>query len=251
MISTKKELKYYLAQDALALNHKGRKKPKIFGDEIWKFQITLRKTEYYSNRYKSSKRYIFSYFWNKAKLHKMSVKLGFSIPLNVFGPGLAIVHYGTIVVSPAAKIGKNCRLHEGVNIAATNGSSRAPIIGDNVFIGWGATILPGTTIGNNTIIGAGAVVKGDVEGGYVYAGNPAKRIVSIEDFYNKRINEQVDEAFSIYDLYTARCGMKLEEKAFFGYESLWNPAKYKHCKWASFGEFCAHAKRKQDIERGV
>jgi serine O-acetyltransferase len=176
MISTKKELKYYLAQDALALNHKGRKKPKIFGDEIWKFQITLRKTEYYSNRYKSSKRYIFSYFWNKAKLHKMSLKLGFSIPLNVFGPGLAIVHYGTIVVSPAAKIGKNCRLHEGVNIGATNGSSRAPIIGDNVFIGSGAKIIGDITVANDVAIGANAVVVRSITEPGTYGGVPAKKI---------------------------------------------------------------------------
>lgn len=52
---------------------------------------------------------------------------------------------------------------------------RSVTIGDNVFVGWGATILPGTTIGENTIIGAGAVVSGNIEADSVYAGNPAKK----------------------------------------------------------------------------
>ena len=58
----------------------------------------------------------------KFRFHQLSLRLGFSIPINVFGPGLAIVHYGTIVVSNGAKIGANCRIHEGVTIGATNGS---------------------------------------------------------------------------------------------------------------------------------
>ena len=177
MITTKKELKYYLEQDALALNRKGRKKPKLFGDEIWKFQITLRKTEYYSNLYKSSKKHvILSYLMYRMKFHKQSLKLGFSIPLNAFGPGLAIVHYGTIVVSTAAKIGKNCRLHEGVNIGATNGSTLAPKIGDNVFIGSGAKIIGDISIADNVAIGANAVVVKSITEVGTYGGIPAKKI---------------------------------------------------------------------------
>ncbi len=50
------------------------------------------------------------------------------------------------------------------------------IIGNNVFIGHGAIVLPDTTIGDDTIIGAGSVLKGNIEGGYVYAGSPLRRI---------------------------------------------------------------------------
>jgi serine O-acetyltransferase len=109
--------------------------------------------------------------------HKYSVKLGFSIPLNVFGPGLSIAHYGTIVVSDAAKVGKNCRIHEGVNIGATNGSFKAPEIGDNVFIGTGAKIIGDITIADDVAIGANAVVvKSILEKGVTYGGVPAKKI---------------------------------------------------------------------------
>lgn len=65
---------------------------------------------------------------------------------------------------------------------------RPVTIGDNVFIGWGATILPGAIIGENTIIGAGAVVSGFIEPDSVYTGNPAKKLMTIDEFYNRRID---------------------------------------------------------------
>ena len=176
MITTKKELAYYLMQDAIALRCDG-KRPKFFGDLVWKYQIILRKTEYLNNVYRDRKHLIFHYFWYRLLFHKYSVKLGFSIPLNVFGPGLSIAHYGTIVVSDAAKVGKNCRIHEGVNIGATNGSLKAPEIGDNVFIGTGAKIIGDITIADDVAIGANAVVvKSILEKGVTYGGVPAKKI---------------------------------------------------------------------------
>src|SRR5215831_20899870 len=52
-------------------------------------------------------------------------------------------------------------------------------IRDNVFIGHGAIVLPGVTIGPNAIVAAGAVVTGDVAPNSVYAGVPARRICPI------------------------------------------------------------------------
>lgn len=49
-------------------------------------------------------------------------------------------------------------------------------IGENSFIGAGAIVLPGTTIGKNCIIGAGSVVKGIVEDYSIVAGNPCRVI---------------------------------------------------------------------------
>lgn len=56
------------------------------------------------------------------------------------------------------------------------------VVGNNVFIGRGATLLPGTTIGDNSVVGAGAVVKGKLEANGVYAGVPARRISSFEEY---------------------------------------------------------------------
>lgn len=52
------------------------------------------------------------------------------------------------------------------------------VIGNNVFIGANCTILPGTIVHDNVVIGAGSVVKGEIEGNSVYAGVPCKKIQS-------------------------------------------------------------------------
>lgn len=53
-------------------------------------------------------------------------------------------------------------------------------IGDNVWIGGAAILLPGVTVGRNAVIGAGAVVTRDVPPNTVAAGNPARVIREIE-----------------------------------------------------------------------
>lgn len=55
-------------------------------------------------------------------------------------------------------------------------------IGNNCFIGARSIILPGTTIGDNTIVGAGSVVKGNIPSGVIVAGNPARVIKTTEEY---------------------------------------------------------------------
>jgi acetyltransferase-like isoleucine patch superfamily enzyme len=52
-------------------------------------------------------------------------------------------------------------------------------IGDNVWIGRNALVFPGVTVGENSIVAAGAVVTSDVPPGSVVAGNPARRIAKV------------------------------------------------------------------------
>lgn len=59
-------------------------------------------------------------------------------------------------------------------------------IDDNVFVGANTTILANCHIGSNCIIGAGTLVNKSLESGYVYAGVPAKKICTFEDFIEKR-----------------------------------------------------------------
>lgn len=59
-------------------------------------------------------------------------------------------------------------------------------IDDNVFVGANSTILANVHIGSNVIIGAGTLVNKDLEAGYVYAGVPAKKICTFEEFLEKR-----------------------------------------------------------------
>lgn len=82
-------------------------------------------------------------------------------------------------------IGSHCVL-TGCTILAHDASVKhvcggktkfAPVrIGNNCFIAWQAIILPGVTIGDNCIIGAGAVVTRDIPENSIAAGNPARVI---------------------------------------------------------------------------
>ncbi len=81
------------------------------------------------------------------------------------------------------------------------GSAGKVKIGNNVFIGIGTTILPGTTIGDNVVIGSGSVVKGEIEGNSVYAGVPAKKISSIDVYFEKRKKLQLEEAVTLVKEY--------------------------------------------------
>lgn len=74
------------------------------------------------------------------------------------------------------------------------GSAGKTKIGNNVFVGMQATILKGVTVGNNVIIGANSLVNKDVPDNVVVAGNPAKIIMTLEQYYKKRKMKQFDEA---------------------------------------------------------
>lgn len=58
-------------------------------------------------------------------------------------------------------------------------------IGDYVYIGADALIMPGVTIGDCALVAAGSVVTKSVPPGMVVAGNPAKILCSVEDFYQR------------------------------------------------------------------
>lgn len=175
MIKSKKDYLYYLECDRVALKIR-RKKPRIIGDDIWKFQRLMRKREYIENCKKNIFFRSYSIFLKYLYIKK-GIKLGFSIPINVFGPGLSIAHYGTIVVNGASKVGANCRIHEGVTIGATGGSKLAPTLGDNVFLGSGSKVIGNITIANGIAVGANSVVvKSFFEQNITIAGVPAKKI---------------------------------------------------------------------------
>ena len=59
------------------------------------------------------------------------------------------------------------------------------VIGDNCNISWDVTIMPNVKIGNNCVIAAGAIVTKNVPDGEVWGGIPAKKIETIEEYYEK------------------------------------------------------------------
>jgi maltose O-acetyltransferase len=88
-------------------------------------------------------------------------------------------------------IGDETVVSLGVTILAHDASTRRPlgytrvapvVVGKRVFIGAGAIVLPGVTIGDDAIVGAGSVVRHDVAPGTVVAGNPARAVVETSSY---------------------------------------------------------------------
>ena len=175
-IGTRDEYEYYLEADRASLEKTGER-PRLFGDEIWRFERLLRAMEYCENCRSSI-------LWAPYKallsirFHRLSTRLGFTIPPNVFGPGLAIAHRGTIVVNACARVGKNCRIHVCVNIGSRAGTDDlAPVIGDNVYIGPGVMLFGPIRIADDVAIGANSVVNRSFEEpGVTIAGAPARKV---------------------------------------------------------------------------
>lgn len=177
MIKSKKDYKLYIKAD-LAAHYQTRYRCWFkFSRPLIHFQMTLRKAEYYENCRKDMLGRIYLVIL-RAKLMKLSTNLGFTIPRHVFGPGLSIAHWGSIVIHPDVRVGKNCRIHSAVNIGIFKG--KCPTIGDNVYISPGAKLFGGITIGDNVTIGANAVVNKDVPSNVTVGGIPSK-IISEND----------------------------------------------------------------------
>lgn len=128
-------------------------------------------------------------------------------------------------------IGDHVRITEGVKILTHDyswsvlktyrggvlGSSGRVTIGDNVFIGMDSIITAGVQIGDNVVIGTGAVVTKDCESNSVYVGCPAKKIMGLEEFYDRRCKAQLEEAKDLALAYFERFGHRPDKEVFHEY----------------------------------
>lgn len=181
-IQSKNDLKRFIEADlrSLGINRVSKKikLKSVFVPQIWKYEVLLRKLEYYVNNNKK----VMKFFYN-LRLKRYGLKLGgYTIAPNIFGPGLCLCHTGTIIINENCNIGANARIHAGVNIGNYSRLDKnwvpdnTPTIGDNVYIGPGAKLFGKIKIGNNVAIGANAVVTKDVPDNTTVAGVPAKTI---------------------------------------------------------------------------
>jgi len=93
------------------------------------------------------------------------------------GSGTRFPHHALgIVIHPKAKIGENCHINQHVTIGGRSGIDILPIIGNNVLIGASAIIIGDVEIGDNVKIGAGAIVVKSIPKDRVVVGPYAKII---------------------------------------------------------------------------
>ncbi len=175
MIATREAYLAYLEADRLSLGCARSAANYLFHD-IWRYQRLLRRLEYQKNCKKGRVARLVELYL-RLRFKRLGTRLGFSIAPNTFGPGLALVHQGTVVVNRHARIGANCRVHVDVNIGASGGTNDAPHLGHNVYIAPGAKIFGGIYIADGVAIGANAVVNRSFdESDITIGGVPAKKI---------------------------------------------------------------------------
>ncbi len=97
-------------------------------------------------------------------------------PEGFVGEGLYIGHFGPVIVSPSTRIGSNCNLSQGVTLGFGGRGDRGghPTIGNRVYIAANAVVVGKITVGDDAVIGAGAVVTKSVLPRAVIVGNPAQ-----------------------------------------------------------------------------
>jgi serine O-acetyltransferase len=111
------------------------------------------------------------------------------IPSSVrISPGLLIPHTGYIVLNSRSSPGANCTLTQGVTLGHAGGGGNpdltgAPVLGDRVYVGPGTAVIGRIEVGDDALVGVGAVVTRAVPPRGVVAGNPA-RVLSLRGSFD-------------------------------------------------------------------
>lgn len=102
------------------------------------------------------------------------------------GPGCQILGHALVgaeavlgeacIVNHKASVDHECRIGAGVHLAPGVLLCGCVALGDRVFVGAGATLLPRIRVGSDSVIGAGSLVTGDIPPGVVAYGRPAKLV---------------------------------------------------------------------------
>jgi serine O-acetyltransferase len=121
-------------------------------------------------------------FWQKL----IEMLTGISIPATCqIGEGLYVGHFGHLIVNGKVQMGANCNLSQGVTLGMKrDGNNKGvPTLGDRVYVGPNAVIIGEVHVGNDAVIGAGAIVTKSVPAAAVVAGNPAT-VISNKGSFN-------------------------------------------------------------------
>lgn len=114
-------------------------------------------------------------------------------------PGSLMMSAGGITIDDGALIAANVQLiSNNHDLYERRIITCEPVrIGRNAWIGAGATILPGVTVGDNAVVGAASVVTRDVPPDTIVAGNPARFIRRIQPLNECAARDEADEAVQL------------------------------------------------------
>lgn len=143
------------------------------GQFLVRHQILLRKAELFENTGHKLLSLIY-----QARLSRLQAKCGgMHIPINVFDMGLHLLHVGPRNINGNASVGRDCYLHTNTGLVAGGHNNLAPQLGDNIVIGTGAVVLGNVHIADGIAIGANAVVnKSFEEPNIAIGGVPARKL---------------------------------------------------------------------------
>ena len=154
------------------------------------FKYTLprlykRKNKAYSKAFNTGTNFIVGYDVFIYRTHGMAgnIIIGNNVTI---GDHCTIDYSGDLIIGDYVTISEGSRIfsheHDITKIVKKESSAfpKKTIIGNNVWIGSGSTILAGVKVGDNVVIGAGSIVTKDVESNSVVAGNPARFIKSLQ-----------------------------------------------------------------------
>ncbi len=111
-------------------------------------------------------------------------EVALEISCDEIGPGLLFMH-GFATVVTAQRIGTDCQFSQQVTVGYSDRGA-PPVIGDRVRIAANAVVIGPVTLGDDCVVGAGAVVVHDVPAGAVVGGVPARVLENAADIFSAR-----------------------------------------------------------------
>lgn len=111
---------------------------------------------------------IMAKYWRRFIYYKYNIDIHINAKI---GSNIKIPHPAGIVIGPDAIIGNDCVISQGVTIGGNFNKTKKQIIGENTFLGAGAKILGDVIIGSNCIIGANSVITKNINSNKVVVGN--------------------------------------------------------------------------------
>lgn len=146
------------------------------------------------------------FFWARYVSQKAARRTGIEIhPGAEIGKGLFIDHGTGVIIGETTIIGDNCTLYQGVTLGGTGKEQgkRHPTLGNNVMVSAGAKVLGSFKIGDNSKIGAGAVVLEEVPANCTVVGVPGRVVRRYDMAHPQDALNQVDLPDPVRDDITA------------------------------------------------